>query len=402
MFKPIKASEWQRPVTENLTKAECVVKSILSEIAESGDSAIEKYSKAIDGFEPCVIKLKHFDEYQLDETLSDSIKFAAKRIESFCQLQKDNLSEAYIEDEYGKFGYRYHPIETIGAYIPGGRYPLISSALMTLIPAKIAGVKTRIACSPSNNPAILAAASLSGATEFIQLGGAQAVAALTYGYNSIKPVNMIVGPGNQYVNMAKQLVRSRVAIDTTAGPSELLIIADKSSNIELLVADMAAQAEHDPNAFSILITDDLGLLETCYQKINSDNDLRQLFVNGQIVLVIASDDEVIIQFANDMAPEHLLLTKKSISEDKLKNYGSLFIGEQSAIALGDYCSGPNHTLPTMGSAQHSSGLSIQSFMKIQSYQRITPGNTDIINLQAAELAKAEGLNWHYKSLKLRI
>ena len=402
MFKPIKVNEWQRPDAIDNSIVQSTVNNILNDISKSGDAAIEKYSKSIDGFKPKMIALKPFEDYQLSDQLSKSIGFAAARIEAFCRFQKDNLSEACIEDDFGRFGYRYHPVESIGVYIPGGRFPLISSALMTLLPARVAGAKVRVACSPSNNPAILAAASLAGATEFVRLGGAQAVAALTYGYKSIKPVNMIVGPGNQYVNTAKQLVRSRVAIDTVAGPSELLIIADDNTNIDLLIADMAAQAEHDPDAFSILITDNCELLEKYYQKINSVCELKKLFDNHQIQLVLAKTDDEIIEFSNDVAPEHLLLAKKSISEHKFKNYGSLFIGENSAIALGDYCSGPNHTLPTTGSAKHSSGLSVQSFMKVQSYQQIDSKNIEVICRQAAELAKAEGLSWHYKSLKLRV
>ncbi|AUD78449.1 histidinol dehydrogenase [Kangiella profundi] len=395
------ASNWKRP---NLTQSPELfqqVAKLLKEIETGGDLAIDNLSKRFDGYQPRKIILKPYREYELEPLLLHSIEQAAQRIEAFCQLQKNSLQPQQIEEKGGVFGFQYGPIEAIGAYIPGGRFPLISTALMTLIPARIAGCERRVACSPSVHPAILAAASLAGATEFWQIGGAQAVAAMAYGYQTMLPVQMVVGPGNQYVNVAKQLLQSRIKIDVAAGPSELLILANGQANQEWLIADMAAQAEHDPQAQSVLVSDDVEFLQAIEQQLLADDELNKLLKHEQIVLLQATDSEAMIRFSNRYAPEHLLLADDRIESSQLKHYGSLFIGQNSAVAFGDYCAGPNHTLPTMGSANRSSGLCVQSFMNIQSYQKIS----DQGRLQLAEigrpLAEAEQLVWHERSMQVR-
>lgn len=395
------ASNWKRP---NLTQSPELfqqVAKLLKEIETGGDLAIDNLSKRFDGYQPRKIILKPYREYELEPLLLHSIEQAAQRIEAFCQLQKDSLQPQQIEEKGGVFGFQYSPIEAIGAYIPGGRFPLISTALMTLIPARIAGCERRVACSPSVHPAILAAASLAGATEFWQIGGAQAVAAMAYGYQTMLPVQMVVGPGNQYVNVAKQLLQSRIKIDVAAGPSELLILANGQANQEWLIADMAAQAEHDPQAQSVLVSDDVEFLQSIEQQLLADDELNKLLKNEQIVLLQANDSEAMTRFSNHYASEHLLLADERIEPSQLKHYGSLFIGQNSAVAFGDYCAGPNHTLPTMGSANRSSGLCVHSFMNIQSYQKIS----DQGRLQLAEigrpLAEAEQLVWHERSMQVR-
>ncbi|ACV26280.1 histidinol dehydrogenase [Kangiella koreensis] len=395
------ASNWKRP---NLTQSPELfqqVAKLLKEIETGGDLAIDNLSKRFDGFQPRKIELRPYRDYELEPQLLNSIEQAAQRIEAFCQLQKGSLQPQQIEEASGVFGFQYSPIEAIGAYIPGGRFPLISTALMTLIPARVAGCQRRVACSPSVHPAILAAASLAGATEFWQIGGAQAVAAMAYGYQTMLPVQMVVGPGNQYVNVAKQLLQSRIKIDVAAGPSELLILADSNANQEWLIADMAAQAEHDPQAQSVLVSDDIAFLQSIGQQLTANDELNNLLKGEQIVLLQANDCEAMIRFSNRYAPEHLLLADERIASQSLKHYGSLFIGQNSAVAFGDYCAGPNHTLPTMGSANRSSGLCVQSFMNIQSYQQIN----DQGRIQLAEigrpLAEAEQLVWHERSMQVR-
>lgn len=395
------ASNWKRP---NLTQSPELfqqVAKLLKEIETGGDLAIDNLSKRFDGYQPRKIILKPYREYELEPQLLHSIEQASQRIEAFCQLQKDSLQPQQIEEEGGVFGFQYSPIEAIGAYIPGGRFPLISTALMTLIPARVAGCERRVACSPSVHPAILAAASLAGATEFWQIGGAQAVAAMAYGYQTMLSVQMVVGPGNQYVNVAKQLLQSRIKIDVAAGPSELLILANGQANQEWLIADMAAQAEHDPQAQSVLVSDDVEFLRAIEQQLVADDELNKLLKSEQIVLLQANDSEAMTRFSNRYAPEHLLLADERIEPSQLMHYGSLFIGQNSAVAFGDYCAGPNHTLPTMGSANRSSGLCVQSFMNIQSYQKIS----DQGRLQLAEigrpLAEAEQLVWHERSMQVR-
>ncbi|WP_417446779.1 histidinol dehydrogenase [Kangiella sp.] len=395
------STNWKRP---NLTQSPELfqqVAKLLQEVETGGDLAIDSLSKRFDGFQPRRIALKPYRDYALDPQLLNSIEQAAQRIEAFCTLQKETLQPQQIEEANGVFGFQYSPIEAIGAYIPGGRFPLISTALMTLMPARVAGCERRVACSPSVHPAILAAASLAGATEFWHIGGAQAVAAMAFGYQNLQPVQMIVGPGNQYVNVAKQLLQSRIKIDVAAGPSELLILANAEVNQEWLIADMAAQAEHDPQAQSLLVSDDDSFLRSIEQQLMNSDELRALLASEQIVLLQARHVDDMIKFSNRYAPEHLLLADARIQAEQLKHYGSLFIGQNSAVAFGDYCAGPNHTLPTMGSANRSSGLCVQSFMNIQSYQQVTDAGCKQLAEIGRPLAEAEQLVWHERSMQVR-
>ncbi|WP_251359382.1 histidinol dehydrogenase [Kangiella sp. TOML190] len=378
-----------------------LVAKLMEEIESGGDDKIIELSRRFDGFEPRWIGLRPFNEYRLERSLRDSISAAANRIEFFCQFQKEQYQDRYFEDEVGSFGYCYKPVKRIGAYIPGGRYPLISSALMTLIPATVAGVSQRIACSPSKHPAILAAASLAGATRFLHIGGVQAIAAMGLGFCESDPVDMLVGPGNQYVNAAKQYLQGRLAVDTAAGPSELLILAEDSTHGEWLIADMAAQAEHDPQAISLLVSDSKALLDKVLVMIKRDKHLSHLYKTEQINLLQATDIEQMIKFSDDFSPEHLLLADSRINPDLLNHYGAIFIGENSAVAYGDYCSGPNHTLPTAGAARYSSGLSVANFLKIQTQQKVSDdGRTQLAQI-AENLAQAEQLVWHQRSMQVR-
>ncbi|GAA4364356.1 histidinol dehydrogenase [Kangiella marina] len=394
-------SQWQRESSNSQSDVEPKVRQLLAEIAQQGDEKIEQLSQEFDGFSPQWIKLKPYDEYGLEASLVDAITSAGERIEAFSQFQRDKLTDSTYLDDCGEFGFRYQAIERIGAYIPGGRFPLISTALMTLIPAKLAGCQSRIACSPSDHPAVLAAASFAGATGFLKIGGVQAIAALAYGYKELEPVQMVVGPGNQYVNAAKQGLSQQVQIDAAAGPSELLILADANINQEWVIADMAAQAEHDPQAQSLLISDSLELLESVEMALAADDELAKLLEDKQIILLLADSTAQMIEFSNRYAPEHLLLADQRINQDLLINFGSLFIGENSAVAYGDYCSGPNHTLPTMGTANRSSGLSVLSFLKVQSVQAVSEIGRQKLSDIGQKIAEAEQLVWHQKSMTVR-
>lgn len=397
----VSCQQWQRDLSCAQDAVIPQVKELIEAVRVNGDSAVDEYSQRFDDFVPTLIELKPYDQYGLDEELLNAIVAAGQRIEAFANFQRQQLRDNTYIDDCGEFGFRYQPMERIGAYIPGGRFPLISTALMTLIPARLAGCKERIACSPSAHPAILAAASYAGATQFLKLGGAQAIAALTYGYGDIAPVQMIVGPGNQYVNAAKQLLSTRVQIDVAAGPSELLILAGESVNQQWLIADMAAQTEHDPQAQSLLVTDSVKLLDSIEQRLSEDAELNQLLQQGQIVLLQADTVDDMVTFSNQYAPEHLLLADSRIDQNGLSSFGSLFVGENSAVAYGDYCSGPNHTLPTMGTADRSSGLSVLSFMKVQSVQAIHEAGRKKLSSIGEKIAEAEQLVWHKKSMAVR-
>ncbi len=397
----INVDKWQRPSLDANAQIETKVATMLSQIRTQGDSAIEKFSLEFDQTVPEVIPLKPFDEYQLDSKLAESIQFAASRIEQFAKFQKEGINSKSFSDEYGAFGQVVSPIERIGAYIPGGRYPLISTALMTLIPAKIAGCSIRIACSPSTNPALLAAASLAGATQFIQVGGVQAIGALAYGYNQQSAVDLIAGPGNAWVNEAKKQVQSLVKIDGLAGPSELLALCDKHQPVNWLALDALAQAEHDPLACSLIASDSAEWLESLLNYLKSNSQFKPLIDNQQIQLIYAESKEQLIQFSESYAAEHLMLCHAKISAEELTNYGSLFIGADSAVALGDYISGPNHTLPTSGYARQTGGLSVNTFLRILTVQQVNQDGRVLLANKAMPIADAEGLTFHYDSLKAR-
>ena len=393
--------DFVRPSIKNLQTVENTVKKILDDIQTKGDDAVNQWSQKIDGRNAKIINLLPFEQYKLDTELSEAIKIAHQRIRIFAEFQAKDLYTDSFTDGFGEFGYLYQPIERIGAYIPGGRFPLISTALMTLTPAQVAGCPVRIACSPSNHPAILAAASLAGATQFLHLGGAQAIGALSYGFDQIKPVNMIVGPGNTYVNAAKSQVQSQTKIDTLAGPSELMIYTEAIKNPEWLMYDALAQAEHDSDAVSTIVSTSKQLLDNLYTCTYTHDSGVNLINNRQIQFILAENKEQAIQLINNYAPEHLLVTDENINTQLFTNYGSLFIGENSAVAFGDYCAGPNHTLPTNSAGKSSGGLSVHQFLKVLSTQKINDQGRIKLAKTSAILAQAEGLIFHQKSATVR-
>jgi histidinol dehydrogenase len=396
-----KVSDYIRPEFKNKKKIEETVAKILEKIRVHGDKAVDAISEKIDGQPARYIELKPFAEYDLEPGLKDAIQSAHRRIKKFCQFQIKDLKSDQYSDEMGEFGFVYQPIECIGAYIPGGQFPLISTALMTLTPAQVAGCPTRVACSPSDHPAILAAASLAGATQFLHVGGAQAIGALSYGYDQTPPVNLIVGPGNAYVNQAKAQVQHRTQIDTLAGPSELLIYANSVKNPEWLMYDALAQAEHDANAVSLVVSESDTLLDNLYNLLQKHDAGKKLLKQKGIVLLLADDQKQAIDFINDYAPEHLMVCDEALKTALFKNYGSLFMGENSAVAFGDYCAGPNHTLPTAGAAKFSGGLSVHQFLKVLSTQKISETGRGVLANISSKLAAAEGLVYHQKSADIR-
>ncbi len=397
----IKAKDYKRAELKDNQQIENTVAEILNDIRINGDTAVNQWSEKIDGQRGELIVLKAFEEYDLKPKLSEAIKVAHQRINAFCEFQAKDLVNDSFNDGFGEFGYKYQPIERIGAYIPGGRFPLISTSLMTITPAKVAGCPNIIACSPSNHPALLAAASLAGATQFLHLGGAQAIGALSFGYAQIDAVNMIVGPGNAYVNSAKAQVQHRTKIDTLAGPSELLIYAENLQNPDWIVLDALAQAEHDPDAISLVVSTSQQLLENLYTRTNASASGQSLIENKQILFILCENQAQAAELINDYAPEHLLVTNIDCDLNLFTNYGSLFIGENSAVAFGDYCAGPNHTLPTNGAGKNSGGLSVHQFLKVLSTQKVNDkGRVELVKTSSI-LAEAEGLVFHQQSADVR-
>ncbi|MBN8980726.1 MAG: histidinol dehydrogenase, partial [Rhizobiales bacterium] len=348
-----------------------------------------------------------------DRATLDALTFARDRIETFHkrQMPKD---ERFTDAQGVELGWRWSAIEAVGLYVPGGTAAYPSSVLMNAIPAKVAGVGRVVMVVPSPdgklNPLVLAAAKLGGVSEIYRVGGAQAVAALAYGTATIKPVAKIVGPGNAYVAAAKRIVFGKVGIDMIAGPSEVLVIADKTANADWIAADLLAQAEHDVSAQSILITDDETLakdveraVETQLTTLPRGQIARASWDDfGAIILVKSLSDS--IPLANRIAAEHLeILTvdPESISA-KIVNAGAIFLGGHTPEAIGDYVGGSNHVLPTARSARFSSGLGVLDFMKRTSILKCGPDQLRALGPAAIALGKAEGLDAHARSVALRL
>ena len=387
-----------------------IVKRIIKDVRTKGDDAVRCYTKKFDK-----IKLENFEISQeeikksyslVDKETIKYLKIAKRNIGFFAKKQMRQFKDFEIRKNELILGQKVIPIETIGVYIPGGNYPLPSTALMCIIPARIAGVKNIIACSPKIKPETIVAADIAGADKIFRIGGAQAIAAMAYGTQTIPKVDKIVGPGNIYVTAAKKEVFGECGIDFLAGPSEIMIVADSGANCNFVAADLLAQLEHDINAKAFLITSSKKLIENVKYEMKlqlsnliTKSIIKKSIKNLEIKLVKNIEDAV--RIANEIAPEHLELQIKNPekSMSKFRNYGSLFLGKYSAEAFGDYCSGTNHVLPTNGGARFSGGLSVRDFVKLQTYQKINCKGVKKLAPTALKLSKIEGLDAHNKSIK---
>jgi histidinol dehydrogenase len=398
------------------------VEEIIDEVRTRGDEALIEYNIKFDKNYRKTLRVsqEEIEEAykEVEPEILDALKIATENIKTFAEAQKSTMNNLEEKEIYpGVFaGHRVIPIESCCCYVPGGGYPLFSTALMLAIPAKVAGVKRITACSPTIqgtgkiHPITLVAMDMAGAQEIYALGGAHAVAAFAYGTEQIKPVDIIVGPGNQYVTEAKRQCYGPVGIDFIAGPSEVLIIADESANHEIIAADLLGQSEHDLMAKGILITTSEELALKTIKAV--DSQLKELptaeiaskawQANGEIILVDTIDKACIM--ANEYAPEHLEIVVKNPEEilDKLTNYGSLFIGEMAAEVFGDYVSGPNHTLPTLRAARYTGGVWVGTFTKVCTHQRITKEGMKKIAPVTSLMAKAEGLHAHANAADIRL
>lgn len=398
------------------------VGEILEEIRFNKDIGVKKYNLLFDKNPRENFRVTR-DEIvkaykQVDVKFIEDLKIAAKNIEEFAKAQKNSFNNEFEKDIYPgvTLGQKHIPIESALAYVPGGSYPLFSTALMLIIPAKIAGVKRICACSPAMkdseyiNPKTLVAMDIAGADEIYAVGGVQAIGAFAYGTDSIKPVDIIVGPGNKYVTEAKRQCYGKVGIDFVAGPSEVLIIADESANPSYIAADVLAQCEHDYNARGILITTDKTLAKEVNKKVNEilvdlpTKDIASLSWNNNGEIILVDNLQEAVKLSNKYAPEHLELNVKNTDEiiDKLTNYGSLFIGQYSAEVFGDYVSGTNHTLPTLRASRYTGGVWVGTFIKTCTTQRLSKGAVDLLAPVAYDLAMDEGLYAHANAAKARM
>ncbi len=400
---------------ENFELALSRVAPIVKDIKTLGDKALFRYIKKYDCFEASknniLVREKEIKAaYKKVNTKKiEAIKKAKENIERYCRLQLP--IELIKEAEEGiRLGWLLRPIEKVGCYIPGGRFPLISTVLMTVVPARFSGVDEVIVCSPprENNYELYVAADIAGADRIYRIGGAQAIAAMAYGTESVQVVDKIVGPGNIFVAAAKKLVYGDVGIDFIAGPTELLILAERG-NPSFIASDMIAQAEHDAMASSILVTTNKNLANKVKEEINvqlkrtkkisfASESLRKY---GAIIIVSKLDEA--IEFANRFAPEHLqiIVDNKEKVIAKLRNFGSLFIGEYSPEAAGDYASGTNHVLPTGGTARFRSGLSVFDFIRMPSIQELSKDGLKKLKETIETIAYIEGLEGHRESIKTR-
>lgn len=354
----------------------------------------------------------------VDGNVIESFQKAADQLNFYAKKQLECIKPLSVESPIPgvQLGHRLIPVDNAGLYVPGGRFPLPSTALMLTLPAKMAGVKRVIACSPANreygmiHPATLVALDIAGADEIYTIGGAQAIAAMAYGTESIKKVDLIAGPGNRYVTEAKRQVMGTVGIDSLAGPSEVLIVSDETANPTYIAIDLLAQSEHDAFAKSIWITTDASKIEAVLsemkrlsEQLETGKEAMQSFADNGVIMIADSMDEM-AKLANEQAPEHLEVHTKNPKEysQRLYQYGSLFIGEYATVALGDYCSGTNHTLPTMKNAKFSNGVWVGTFLKTSFEQYITKEGLTNLSKTCMTMAHTEGLAAHEMSVALRL
>ena len=380
------------------------VTDIIKNIQTKGDSAVISYLKKFDGVTFKSAKGLRVTDKQIKDAvkkvtpaLKKAIKASYANVLAFHKKEYSNIKKEWLlTDKVKSVGQIYRPIEAVGIYVPGGRFSYPSSVIMNAVAAKVAGVKRIVMMTPPKKMSneVLFAANLCGIKEIYTVGGAVAIAALAYGTKTIKPVNMIVGPGNAYVNEAKRLVFGKVGIDSLAGPSEVAIIADAGADKNYVLYDLLAQAEHDTMAKAYLLCSSKETIN--YIKKNFDKDkLNQIKIYNV-------DTKKAVDMVNDIAPEHLELLIKNAKQvvKNIYNAGAIFVGYNTATAVGDYWAGPSHVLPTNASAKYSSGLSVMTFMKRSSYIELTKVNP-VIKKQIADFANTEGLLNHKKSIEVR-
>jgi histidinol dehydrogenase len=401
----------------DLANVEDTVAVILQDVKHNGDAALREYTKKFDGADIDSIEVtkEEIDEAaaNIDPELMKHLEFAAHNIRRFHEAQMPQKTW-FIEVSPGiELGQKFTALESVGAYVPGGRASYPSTALMTIVPAKVAGVKNVVMCTPPGkdgkvNPLTLAAAKVAGADHVYKIGGVQAVAGMAYGTETVMKVDKIVGPGNVFVTSAKMQVRDMAEIDFPAGPSEVLIIADDTCNARMAASDMIAQAEHDPNAVSVIVTTSEKLAADVKTEVlkQAEETLRTEIVNTSLanaaILTVESMDKC-IEFSNEFGPEHLEIMVENDDEvlGGIEHAGSIFVGNYAPVPVGDYASGTNHVLPTAGYARIYSGLNLAHFMKSASIQRISKQGLETLKDSVIALAEKEGLQAHADSVRTR-
>ncbi|HEY1853322.1 MAG TPA: histidinol dehydrogenase [Solirubrobacterales bacterium] len=398
------------------------VSEILSRIEREGEKAIRAYSRDLDGWDPPSFIVGEDEirqaEREIDTELAEHVAFAQAQVRRFATAQRSSLSEIEVETLPGvTLGHRHIPVQAVGSYVPGGRYPMLASAFMTVIVPKVAGVERVIACAPPQgdhgiHPMMLYTMATSGADHVLCLGGVQGLAAMAFGIEGLEPADMIVGAGNAYVAEAKRQLFGAVGIDLLAGPTEVAIIADGTADAELVAADLLGQAEHGPTSPAVLIATDRGFGEEALAQVDR---LLETWPTREVAgeawkahgtIAIVSGRAEAVALSDEIAPEHL---EVQVAEgeldaylDELKNYGSLFLGQQATVAYGDKAVGTNHVLPTMRAARYTGGLWVGKFLKTCTYQRVTEEGSRRVAPAVAAISRAEHFEGHRLTATMRL
>jgi sulfopropanediol 3-dehydrogenase len=418
------ATHLKRGATAEETEAAAMkvrdtVTDILSRIGKEGDAAVRHYSETFDKYSPESFRLSDAEIQAcvdaLDEQTVTDIKFAQTQIRKFAEAQLASLSDIEIETIPGvRLGHKNTPIENVGCYVPGGRYPMVASAHMSVLTARVAGCKRVIACTPPTNgeahPATIAAMHFAGADEIYILGGVQAVAAMALGTETVAPVDMLVGPGNAYVAEAKRQLFGRVGIDLLAGPTEILVIADDTSDGEMVATDLLGQAEHGPTSPAVLLTTSQRVADETVVEIErqlgilATADVAGVAWQNHGEIILCEDDAEMLKEADALASEHVevLTADPKWWLDNMTNYGALFLGKETNVAYGDKVIGTNHTLPTSKAARYTGGLWVGKFIKTCTYQMCTEEASGIIGEYGSRLCAIENFAGHQEQCDLRV
>ena len=404
------------------TKTREIVENILKDIEKNKEEGCIELTKKFDKYEGDIIVSKERIEEikkKLDQKTKDDVQFSHERVRKFAEAQLKNYGQDFeVELSKGLYaGQKLIPINTAGCYVPAGRYAHIASAVMSVTTAKVAGVKNIIVCSSPKpgigvHPTIVYTADLCGADLILNLGGVQAIAAMTNGLFGSAPADILVGPGNQFVAEAKRILFGKVGIDLFAGPTEIAIIADQNADAEIVAVDLVGQAEHGYNSPAWLFTTSKDLAEKVMKRVPEliaelpelprTNAKAAWKDYGEVIL--CDTDEEMSSISDEYAPEHLEVQTKNLEwfHKRLKNYGSLFVGEETTVAYGDKCSGTNHILPTKGAGRYTGGLFVGKFIKTLSFQRMTKESTELVGAAAARLSRYEGMEAHARTGDVRL
>ncbi|MGZ4895518.1 MAG: histidinol dehydrogenase [Candidatus Angelobacter sp.] len=389
----------------DLARVEKKVSQIVADVRKNGDRALRRYAEQLDGLkskQPLRVADAELEQAwsTVSEEFKQALKTAAGNIRQYCEWQKPQPWRKALAPGMN-VGQVVRPLQSAGCYVPGGRYPLPSTMLMTVIPAQVAGVPQIRVVSPRPAPETMATAHFLGVREFYRIGGAQAVAALAYGTATVPKVDKIVGPGNLFVTAAKKLVAFDCGIDFLAGPTEVVIVSERGDP-RFIAADLVAQAEHDPDALALFITSSTPLAEKVAAAVKlsaANNEIAKVSLKENGAILVAATHEQALEFANRIAAEHITVNEEDLAQ--VSNAGSIFIGDYSPQAAGDYASGPNHVLPTGGVARFRGGLGVHDFVKTISVQQLSRDGLDRIASAVITLAEAEGLTAHAESIRVR-